>query len=240
MSVTRLALPFIFATIVAVGCGADPRAASKDNFGRAIDAKLQSANDGKLCLGNDFSAISLPYRMFVGTTPTTISFLEVKPDTNPHDPKIRAQLEALTTVGLAAKRPITVAAQQPSRFVFANGRYVMAPPQTLKLRAEEYDRGQQFAKYAHPSGSDETASINEICFAALQVDHVDEYSQPGQMMGATMSEVRYHAKAMGIADWANSPVMRSAFPTIGEQLEQAGSMQRSEMVVLMNDGWKAQ
>ena len=55
-----------------------------------------------------------------------------------------------------------------------------------------------------------------------------------------MSEVHYHQKVVGIADWANAPAMRAAFPTIDEQLQQSGATQQTDMVVLMNDGWKAQ
>ncbi|GAC1410190.1 MAG: hypothetical protein NVSMB64_19170 [Candidatus Velthaea sp.] len=211
-------------------CGGNPRDANNDNFQRAIDVKLGTGS--KLCLsGSDIfsQSLALPYRMLVGKLPPAA----VNPmGVTPYEPGVHGQLEALVSAKLATKRTTTVKAQHFYQY--------LAKPTMVNVRVEEYGRGPDFAKYASGVVSDSSSSVGQLCFASLQVDHVDDYSEPGQMMGATMSEVHYHQKVVGIVDWAKTSAMRSAFPTIEEQLQHAGSTPQTEIVVLMNDGWKAQ
>lgn len=134
--------------------------------------------------------------------------------------------------GLATKRTTTVKAKHLYDF--------FVKPTSVNVRVEEYGRGPEFAKYASDPVTDSGSSVGQLCFASLQVDHIDDYSEPGQTLGATISEVHYHAKVVGIADWAKRSAMRSAFPTIEEQQQQASSTAQTRVVVLMNDGWKAQ
>ena len=229
----------LLATTLSTGCGADPRAASKENFQRAIDAKISSSS--KLCLnsqpGNIFSeTIVFPYRMLAGPLPSNGS--GVPTVFNPigimsYNAAAHRELVALVDAGLASKRLTTVQAQHMYQYGVR--------PTTVGLKVEEYTRGPQFEKYSNePVTANNLSSVGQLCFASTVVDHVDDYTAPGQMMGATMSEVHYHSKAVGIADWANAPAMRAAYPTIQEQLDALPSTQQTDTVVLMNDGWKAQ
>jgi hypothetical protein len=215
------------AAAITTGCGAasDPRAASKDNFQRAIDGKV-----GKLCLqsGDVFDALILPYRTLVGPRPTTAM---VPFDVHEVDAKTKRQLEALEASRLAAKQAITLTL--PHYFMYGAKRTNVNVPIIV------YDRGPDFAKYA-PDAKPGPVAVGALCFASLQVDHIDNYTEPGQMMGATVSEVNYHAKVGQIADWATTPAMRAAFPEIQEQLQTVAATPRTETVVLMNDGWQAQ
>ncbi len=147
---------------------------------------------------------------------------------SPYQETLHRQLEALVASGLATKRTATVNVRE----------FFTVPPTSMQVREDVYDRGSEYAKYA--GKADGPGGIGELCFATLQVDHIDHFSEPGQMMGATMSQVQYHAKVTGMANWATTPSMRSAFPTIESQVQQATDAERTEVVVLMNDGWQAQ
>ncbi len=228
-----LACTLLVATTFAAGCGANPRAASKENFAHAIDAKLGTT--AKLCLGGENALFSdqpaLPTEMFIKNPPVTSSN---PPNVTLYDATIHRQLEALVTAGLATKRTTTVKVQEYL------SHYSLIPT-TVNVRADVYDRGPAFAKYANGTVNPGAAtSVSQLCFASLQVDHIDNYSEPSQIMSATVSQVYYHAKAVGVADWTSMPSMRAAFPAIDEQLQKAGTNEESAMVVLMNDGWKAQ
>jgi len=232
----RLLAMFISAMALA-GCGGggDQRTASKENFQRAIEAKLAKNNNSKLCLNADSSdifasALGFPYRMLSSTFPS--AFMSPQ-NVTPYDATLHRQLEALVTAGLAMKHTTSIVARR--FFVYGT----KAAP-AVTVREDVYDHGPEFTKYATGVAAAGTSTIGQICFASLQVDHVDNYSEPGQLMGSVVSQVNYHMKAVGVADWATMPTMRSAFPTIEEQLKQAGEMPRSDAVVLMNDGWQAQ
>lgn len=251
MQSRALAWTLLVATTLAAGCSANPRAASKENFQRAIDAKL--ANSSRLCLEGPNSILTnelvLPYRMLARAIPMDAILPQ---GVVVFEPTQHRQLAALASAGLAARRTITVTAHRQyykQVRLTSNGlsyEQYRTMSQELRVPAELYERGPDFAKYARPaansaaSSSNEVTGIGALCFASLAVDHIDNYSEPGQLMGQTLSQVQYHAKVVGIADWANTPAMRSAFPTIEQQLQQAGTRGQSDMVVLMNDGWQAQ
>jgi hypothetical protein len=219
------AITIVASLLTACGAASDPRAASKENFQRVIDGKV-----GKLCLqsGDLFDALVLPYRTLVGPRPTTAM---VPFDVHETDAKMNRRLEALEAARLTVKQKVTLTL--PHYFIYGAKRTNVNVPVVV------FDRGPEFAKYA-PDAKPGPVSVGALCYASLQVDHIDNYTEPGQMMGATVSEVNYHAKVGEIADWATAPEMRAAFPEIQEQLQAATTTSRTATVVLMNDGWQAQ
>lgn len=110
MSRCRFVLFCLF-TMVITGCGSDPRAASKENFTRAIDAKL--ANSSRLCLEDPNPILTndvvLPYRMLA----RAVAADAVLPQgVVVFEPTQHRQLAALVSVRLASRQTVTVTARR--------------------------------------------------------------------------------------------------------------------------------
>ncbi len=74
-----------------------------------------------------------------------------------------------------------------------------------------------------------------FCYGHRDVTSIDNFVTSGDANGQTIANVDYHYTVSGVADWANSTEMKTAFPTI--QAEQSGSQVDKATLVLTNDGW---
>lgn len=232
MSSIQCILAAAAVAVVLTACGSDPRAANNGNFERAINARLASGQ-GKLCVAT--YPATLPYRSLVNNPSSYMQ--EVPEDIHRPDPATIAKLEAMVGVHLASKVGGTASLTETKY-----GTNFQPIKSTVRVPMVTYEHGAEFAKYVGQSSSVATllvGTMESLCFASLVVDHVENFSAPGQMMGATVSSVYYRANVVDVAPWATDAAMRQAFPSIQTDLEQA-TQQRAATVVLMSDGWQAQ
>jgi hypothetical protein len=150
--------------------------------------------------------------------------------------RLCVELEALVTAKLAARQAAsaTLSVSKLNPTTFRMDESTISAPEIV------YEAGPEFSKYAVVTPSPFLGSDTKLCFASLQVDRIENFSEPGQVLGATVSSVYYRAKAINVASWVTEPAIRAAFPSINSDLQQATTTQRSAIVVLMSDGWQAQ
>ena len=75
-----------------------------------------------------------------------------------------------------------------------------------------------------------------FCYGHRDVTAVDNFVANGEKNGQSVASVDYHYTVSGIAGWADSTEMKTAFPTI--QAEQSGSKVDKATLVLTDDGWQ--
>lgn len=222
----RLLGTAVIAAIV-TGCGSDPHAANNGNFERAINSSLEKPA-ARLCV----LAPTLPHKVLLEKQPWNARVQEgVDQPPTAQTP----QLEALVSAHLAVKKT-GVAAVTYSSFnsrTFQNDEIVKRVPDAIY----EADAGYTQSAVSTPTILGE--AVTKLCFASLRVQQIDNFSEPGNAMGTTMSSVYYRAKVIDVAPWASNRAMRDAFPDIETDLQRA-TEQRSAAVVLMSDGWQAE
>lgn len=75
-----------------------------------------------------------------------------------------------------------------------------------------------------------------FCFGHRDVTSVDDFSTSNDHNGAQIANVDYHYKTSGVADWAKSKEMQTAFPTI--QADLSGSRIDKATLINTDDGWQ--
>jgi hypothetical protein len=75
-----------------------------------------------------------------------------------------------------------------------------------------------------------------FCYGRRDVTSVDNFVTSGNKDGQSIANVDYHYTITGIAGWANSTEMKTAFPTI--QANQSGSQVDKATLVNTDDGWQ--
>lgn len=77
----------------------------------------------------------------------------------------------------------------------------------------------------------------ELCYARRDVTDVTSWTEPGDIMGLHVSQVRYRYRLNDIAPWASAPAMRAAFPKIAAALDKPEGEDKASLV-LTNEGWR--
>lgn len=77
----------------------------------------------------------------------------------------------------------------------------------------------------------------ELCFARRQVTHVVEWTEPGDVAGLRMSQVRYRYRIEDVAPWAETPAIRAVLPAIGKVVDAPEGEDKASMV-LTSEGWR--
>jgi hypothetical protein len=79
----------------------------------------------------------------------------------------------------------------------------------------------------------------DFCYARVSVDHVENFTVPGDMMGHQITEVTYYQRVERVSDWANIAKVRSAFPEIEQNLTKIKTEPQKITLGLTNSGWEA-
>lgn len=77
-----------------------------------------------------------------------------------------------------------------------------------------------------------------FCAGHYKVDEVVNFTEPGNAMGVTISNVTYTFSPVDVPTWATSDASKAAFPNLAKQLEP--KQQGRATLMLQNDGWAAQ
>lgn len=78
-------------------------------------------------------------------------------------------------------------------------------------------------------------SDNRFCTGKWKLTAVDSFSEPAQMMGATISRVNFRRVMVDAAGWAASKELAKVFPGAFRNID--GEQKSQAVLVLGNDGW---
>lgn len=189
--------------------------ASKGNFTKAINAQLAdrciSVNPSSLFMSGNAYPMSAPVEVAGNHGFRTTTEAQAKAA---NDDKF-AKADALVKVGLLVKKDASVKPQ------FGKD---MVPGRVYTLT----DSGKKFLQ---------RADYSALCVGHYKVDEIVDFTIPGNVMGATISEVNYTYSPDDVASWANDDAVKAAFG-LASKLE-PGQKGRATMV-LKNNGWNAE
>lgn len=93
-------------------------------------------------------------------------------------------------------------------------------------------------KYLIPNLKNPTGD-SYFCFSHAKVDKIERWSEPADMLGATLSEVSYTFKYEEIPTWAQSADIQKAIPAIKLAIDAQGKGHK-QVARLFNDGWRVE
>ena len=77
-----------------------------------------------------------------------------------------------------------------------------------------------------------------LCFGKAEVTAIEQFSEPGQMMGHTVADVTYAYKITGLPEWATNDEVKATIRDLGNAVATTDSPAREKRVmVLTNKGW---
>ncbi len=136
------------------------------------------------------------------------------------DPKAGDQTagyDALTDAGL-----LTRTSTQKKVFIFGS------------KQVNDYDLSSQGRSVWTPD--QKQPGYGNFCFGHRVVTTVDDFSTSSDNNGAQVANVDYHYTVGGLAGWAQSTEMKTAFPTI--QADLSGTKVDKATLINTDDGWQ--
>lgn len=124
--------------------------------------------------------------------------------------------DALTDAGL-----LTRAAEEKKRFLIGS-------KQVTNYDLSDKGRTTWTADQTQPG-------YGNFCYGHREVTSIDSYT-PSDNANATQYAVTYHSAVTGVADWANSTEMKTAFPKI--QSDISGQQTATANLAKSNNGWQ--
>ena len=233
----------ILATMVVVGgvfgCSNDPKAATTENFARAISNsydKVEGDKSRSICLNYEDEMPNVP-GFVVPITPSTFTLAHSSDEKkfNPYmgmsgkyyhlvtDHGDIEKLQVLTSVGVIIKKPTTVP---------GNEEHLGAMDPFWHMR-----RPSHYEKIAIPA-FEYTSTPASYCFANFGFDHVDNFSVPGDLMGKRVTVVSYYREIESVKGWARDARVQAAFPEIEQSLGKIKDEPANIALELTNNGWQ--
>ena len=143
-------------------------------------------------------------------------------------PKADPQLDAPVAAGLATKNLVMM---QNSGWTLNGG-----PKQ---IQGTHYDFSAEGRKYAaHPEHSGLMINTATLCYGTPEVIEIVRYSEPGNLMGQTMTNVVYNTALKSVPSWAKDKELSDQFPELRKLPTQDHPQESHIDLVLMNDGWR--
>jgi hypothetical protein len=77
-----------------------------------------------------------------------------------------------------------------------------------------------------------------LCFGKAEVTAIEQFSEPGQMMGHTVADVTYAYTITGLPDWAANDQVKANVRDLGNALATRNTpASEKRVMVLTNQGW---
>lgn len=218
-------IAILIATVSAValaGCS-NSKEASKGNFEHAINDWIEKQPP---CLGVPDGTVTAPGQKY-GSLPV---YVEATPSKSPYDEESRqrrlAPLTALAEAGLLKVTKTEI--EQKNMFGGSEQKVAV-------MAFDLSDKGK--SAYSNESSKTAMSGVRSgFCYGKPHVDEVTNFTQPGDMMGMTISQVSYKYHLADLPDWAENAKVTEAFPELKRNT--AESRDAKAAVVLTNDGWK--
>ncbi|SPU47809.1 Uncharacterised protein [Brevundimonas diminuta] len=214
----------VLAAVAALVAGcSDPKAASKKNFETAINDWI---SQNPPCLSLPYTGVSAADRAAdVGVFPLYVeAAVSEHPMRLENQKKAAAPFEALAAAGLLKGEPAEItqsgffAGPQPKLAVVA---YALTPEGEKAFKP----RGEGGFWSSQPG----------FCYGEPVVKEIVRFTEPGDMMGMTVSQVEYTWQLKNMPEWARSKPMQAQFPQLAR--DNAETLEGKVAVVLMNEGW---
>ncbi len=103
-----------------------------------------------------------------------------------------------------------------------------------KYGESTYDITNEGKKYFEKAEGDK---YGRLCYAKVQVGEIKNFTQPGAMMGMTISEVAFTYKLDNIAPWGKNEDIQQSFLNVKKEMEGDQKDVRKKALVLTNKGW---
>ena len=214
----------ILATIAlsATACS-DEKVASKDNFKKVIDAYI---GDHPPCIAIPTSpdhpegAPPAAFPRYVSAASTTSVFQQQARE------RERAPFDALVDAGLFS---VTDTSIKVRNSLFGNG--------TVDMPVRAYELTPEGKKAVSEVGARAAISAGQqqFCYGKPTVDEVTMFTEPGDVMGVTVSRVDYRYHLADLPAWTTHASMLDAFPQL--RRDTASSIDAHAEVIKTGDGW---
>lgn len=134
-------------------------------------------------------------------------------------PDTKQRADALADAGLLTRRDTQVKA------AFGNATEA----------GSEYQLTELGKKFKVAGGANTMGGHDAFCSGRYEVVEVDNFTEPGDAMGMTISQVNYRYGVKDAADWVKSEGLRAVYKNFEEQA--GGEIRDKAVLVLTNDGW---
>lgn len=99
----------------------------------------------------------------------------------------------------------------------------------------EYQITDMGKQYLVPGGANTVGGHDAFCSGKYEVAEVENFTEPSEMMGATISRVNFRYRVAGGAGWTRSEGLAANYRSFKEQAD--GEIKGNAVLVLTNEGW---
>ena len=218
----RFAIAFASVTLIVAGCS-DPKAASKKNFETAINDWICEYPP----------CVTLPrgsVRPAEQTADASLFPIYVEQASSDHPLRLENQqraakpFEALASAGLLKADTVEID---------VDGGYFGGGPRKQVVVA--YSLTPEGETAFAETGSAFLGKRPSLCYGEPRVTEIVRYTEPGEMMGVTVSQVEYRYQLRNLPQWTKAQPLREAFPQLAR--DSAETLESKAAVVLTNEGW---
>lgn len=214
----------VLAAVAALVAGcSNPKAADKKNFETAINDWI-SKNPPCLSLPSG-SVRAADLAADAGVFPLYVeAAVSEHPMRLENQKKAAAPFEAMAAAGLLKGEPAEIT---------QSGYFPGTPPKMAVVAYTLTPEGDKAFKARGDGGF--WGSQPAFCYGEPAVKEVVRFTEPGEMMGMTVSQVDYTYQLKNMPEWAKSKAMQEVFPQLAR--DNAATLEDKAAVVLMNEGW---
>ena len=192
-------------------CGDDPKAATKANFEKALNAHFAQM---KQCVK-------------IGSKPNSDGIIqEFRTDGTVQDKQLPFY-NGLVSLGLLA----AVTYQKDTKNFSGQ---VTGKADWVGYKFSDY--GQIFLRPAELDKGIFSTGARQLCYGTPQVVEIINFTEPAEAMGAKVSNVQYTYRIVDIAPWASDPALINQFEWLSERIS-SDSITKDDDLVLTNNGW---
>ncbi len=216
----------VFSLTALTACAGDVKAPTREHFADAISAKL-SKDNAALCI----QAPAVPARMYAKGAAMDIGFQVDGEQPRLYDDRIYSQYVALEHAGLINEQRVVVTARR--------ARLYSIPAATKTVAIERFTPTARWAQYSPAQAhSDSFLGVQDLCYGHVVVDHITNWTEPGDAFGMRATTVTFIEKPESVADWAKDASIRVAFPEV-TKLDTLGTTEQHMTLILTANGWQA-
>ena len=207
----------ISASLFVTACN-DPKAANKENFGKAVSEYL--ATQSAVCINYPKSSLYLSKDSPLNNDEKIV--FNSKELANTWNKDTAEQMDYLEQKGLFSKQEQIIQVDKfgEKKDVAVT---VYSPTEKLKPFIIEKDSGLGKSK--------------KICTGKVELGSIGTFTEPAERSGMKVSRVEYTIKTKELADWATDPNFSKLFK--GLYVDIAEEQQKTTLI-LTNDGWKSE
>lgn len=208
--------------VAVLGACSNPKAPNKANFEKAINAWI---GENPPCIDVPRSPVCA-----VGHADPKAFPLYVEPADSPNPMRRATQERALKPFQALADAGLLKAEQVQ---INIDGGPFATGPATRTVAA--YSLTPEGEEALSTRTSRMAGQVPAFCYGAPKVKEIVRFTEPADMMGATISRVEYTYQVKDQPAWTRTPALQAAFPQLVR--DSADTLEGRAAVVLTNEGW---